>query len=140
MNRSSLLLLLVPILILSTFTGCSALQAPNSDLGTPGASAVSDGTWRVEARGRFVNEGRTQIQVDLEIQRVGDPSRTIASPSVLTVVGEDAVVEISGNGADLTCSVAVVRKDSQVLATVTTIIAQGGRVVARPMLRFPIGS
>ena len=136
MNRLSLLLLLV----VSTFTGCSALQAPNSELGTPGASAISDGTWRVEARGRFVNEGRTQIQVDLEIQRVGDPSRTIASPSVLTVVGEDAVVEISGNGADLTCSVATVRKDSRVLVTVATVIAQGGRVVARPMLRFPLDS
>ena len=134
MTRIPLLLFLV----VSIFTGCSAFQSPNSSLGTPGANAVTDGKWRVEARGKFLNRGTVEVQVDLNIQKVGDPTSTITTPSLITVVGQDVVATISGNGADATCSVSTVREDSRVIVTVATVISQGGSPVARPMLRFAI--
>ena len=134
MTRLPLLLFLV----VSMFTGCSAFQSPNSSLGTPGANAVTVGKWRVEARGKFLNGGTVEVQVDLNIQKVGDPTKTIATPSIITVVGQDAVITLEGNGANVTCSVSTVREDSRVIVTVATIISQGGSPVARPMLRFAI--
>ena len=134
MTRIPLLLFLV----VSMFTGCSAFQSPNSSLGTPGANAVTVGKWRVEARGKFLNGGTVEVQVDLNIQKVGDPTKTIATPSIIIVVGQDAVVTISGNGADVTCSVSAVREESRVIVTVSTVISQDGSSVAKPMLRFPI--
>ena len=62
MNRLSI----VCLIAISMFAGCSAFQSPNSSLGTPGANAVAQGDWRVEARGRFINGGRVEIQVDLQ--------------------------------------------------------------------------
>ena len=129
---------LLLFLMMSMFTGCSAFQSPNSDLGTPGASSVTVGKWRVEARGRFLNGGTVEIQTDLKIQQVGDPTKTIATPSLVTVVGQDAVISVGGNGADVTCSLTAVREDSRAIVTVACVIAQGGSPVARPVLRFAI--
>ena len=129
---------LLLFLVISMFTGCSAFESPNSSLSTPGAASVTSGKWQVEGRAKFLNGGRVEVQVDLEIKQVGDPTRTIATPSILTVVGENAVITISGNGADVTCSISTTRDDSRVIVTVTSIITQGGRAVSRPTLRFSL--
>lgn len=118
------------------FTGCSAFESPNSSLGVPGTASVTSGDWKVEARGEFLGGGRVEIQVDLAIKKVGDPTRTIVSPSVLTVVGQDAVISTGDNGTDTTCSISTTRDGSRVVVTVAVIISQGGRTVSKPMLRF----
>ena len=139
MIRTNLVLcLFLSIFTGSMFAGCSAFQSPNSNLGTPGANAVTDGKWRLEARGRFINGNNSEIKIDLVIQQVGDPTKTVATPAMVTVVGEDAVITMAGNGADVVCSVSTVREDSRAIVTVSSVISQGGSPVARPMLRFGI--
>ena len=136
MNR----LPIVCLIAISMFSGCSAFQSPNSSLGNSGASAVSQGDWRVEARGRFINGGRVEIRVDLDVQKIGDPNQTVAAPSIVTVVGQDAVVTISGDtpGINVTCSISTVREGSRAIVTVATVISQQGRVVSRPKIVFPV--
>lgn len=131
----------IPLLLflaVSVFTGCSAFQSPNASLGEPGTASVTNGDWQVRARGKFLDEGRVKVQIDMEIKEIGDPTRTIAAPTIVTLVGEDAVITVTGNGADVTCSVSTVRDDSRVIVTVASVISRGGRAVSRPKLRFPI--
>jgi len=131
--RSLLVLVTVSLLV-----GCSAFQSPNAGLGDAGANSVTTGDWRVAARGEFTGPSKAGIQVDLLVQKVGDPTREIASPSILTVVGQDAVMITEGNGANVTCSVASRWDGSKVIVDVTTVISQGNREVSRPRIRFAI--
>ncbi len=129
---------LLVLVALSLVAGCSAFQSPNAGLGEAGPNSVTTGDWRVAASGEFVGPSKSEIRVDLLVQKVGDPTREIASPSILSVVGQDAVVGVGGNGADVTCSVASRRDGSKVIIDVTTVISQGNREVSRPRIRFAI--
>ena len=77
-----------------------------------------------------------QLRVDMVITETGDPPRTIASPSVITAVGEDALVEIQGDGANVVCSIASRRDGSSVIVTVTAVVGRGNTPIGQPTLRF----
>ena len=124
------------MLLLISLGGCAAQSPPNADLTLTGASVVTVDGWQLEARGEFLDPERVQLRIDMVIRKTGDPSRLIASPTMITIVGEDSVIESAGNGNDVTCSVSTVRNGSRVQVTVNSIITRNGSPVARPSLRF----
>ena len=126
------------ILLLVSLGGCAAQSPPNANLTRPGASAVTVDGWQVEARGQFIDPERIQIEIDLVVRRSGDPTRVIASPTMVVVVGEESVVEVQGNGNDVTCVVATRRTDSGAVVDVTTRITKGSTLESSPQLRFRV--
>ena len=126
------------ILLLVSLGGCAAQSPPNVDLTLPGAKAVTVDGWQVEARGRFIDPERIQIQIDLVIRRSGDPTRVIASPSMIALVGEESIVQTQGNGDDVTCVVTTRRADSGAVVDVNTRITKGSTLQASPQLRFRV--
>lgn len=134
---ASLTVLPIVLTALLAGAGCSAQQSPNATLATPGDRSVTVGGWQLEARGEFVDADRTQVRVDLVVRKVGDPSRTIASPAVVVTVGEEATVEITGE-YDVAIAVLPTRTADGVSVSATGVIRDGGTVKSTLPLRFAI--
>ena len=128
---------LAVLLVIACSFGCASQQPPLADPDADGRySTVGVDGLRLAAKGEFVGEDQVQLRVDIVITATGDPPRTIASPSVITTVGEDAVVQVQGNGEDVVCSIAARRDGSGVIVTVTAVVGRGNTPIGRPTLRF----
>lgn len=129
------LLLVITMLILGA---CSGQQSPNASLPAPGGRSVTVGDWQLEARGAFADPDRATIRVDLVVRRIGDPSHVIASPSVITTVGEDAKIGSFGGEHDVEVTVTSVRGRDGVEVTAKGVVGDGASVKSTLPLRFVI--
>lgn len=136
-SRPTRLAAISTITITTLFAGCSATQSPNATLATPGDRSVTVGGWQLEARGEFADPDHATVRVDFVVRKVGDPSRVLATPAVITRVGEEAVIEITGE-YDIAITVRPERGRDGVEVTATGVIRDGGSVRSTLPLRFTI--
>lgn len=129
------LLLVIAMLALGA---CSAQQSPNTTLSTPGDRSVTVGGWQLEARGAFADPDQATIRVDFVVRRVGDPSRVIASPSMIAPVGEEAKMQTFGGEFDVEVTVTSARTQDGVAVTANAVVRDGASVKSTLPLRFTI--
>ena len=129
--------LTAPILVLiSLLAGCAASQPPSAELPWRADASVSVGEYRLAARGTATEDG--VLSVELRFIRVGDPSRIIATPSLLVRTGETGEVSVDDGSTTVSALVKTGMSDSKVIVEVDATISESGITRSRPRIRFAV--
>ena len=126
-----------PILVLiSLLAGCAASQPPSAELPWRADASVNVGEYRLAARGTTTEDG--VLSVELRFIRVGDPSRIIATPSLLVRTGDTGEVLVEDGSTTVSAVVKTGISDSKVIVEVDATISESGITRSRPRIRFAV--
>jgi hypothetical protein len=129
--------LTAPILVLiSLLAGCAASQPPSAELPWRADASVNVGEYRLAARGTTTEDG--VLSVELRFIRVGDPSRIIATPSLLVRTGDTGEVLVEDGSITVSALVKTGMSDSKVIVEVDATISESGITRSRPRIRFAV--
>ena len=131
--------LAAPLLVLAgLLTGCAASQPPGAELPWRSDASINVGQYRLAARATMTEED--VVSVELQFVRVGDPSRIIATPSLLVRTGDTGEVVVDDGSTAVSAVVKTDPSGSKLMIEIDASITENGITRSQPRIRFAIES
>ena len=131
--------LAAPLLVLAgLLTGCAASQPPGAEIPWRSDASINVGKYRLAARATMTEED--VVSVELRFVRVGDPSRIIATPSLLVRTGDTGEVVVDDGSTAVSAVVKTDPSGSKVMIEIDASITENGITRSQPRIRFAIDS
>lgn len=105
-------------------TGCSAAQAPSTNLSKGSDASVAIDRWQLTATGTRV--GDDQLDLAMVVSRTTDPPRVISEPRILLTIGESGAIEVLGDSFDVSVTADSSLVDGRVVVDINAAIREGG--------------